>query len=295
MTSGTEGSLAFAGEDIIHFGSFQLNRTRRALTKDGSPVAVGSRAMGILLALTEEPGVILSNRDLLRRVWPNTVVEEGTIRVHIALLRKILREAEPGSDYVHNVTGRGYCLVAPVSRRRAPGEFPPVQSPGPAVSALAVPPPSRRNNLPVLLTQIFGRTQTIRTLAERVRRQRFMTITGAGGSGKTTVAVSVAEAAASTYSHGVCFVDLAFVREGSRVHDALAAALCITAGPESSFADVLASLSAQSMLIVLDNCEHVVEAAAGLAESVCGAGSVSSSVRVCGRFRCGSRHCRGRG
>ena len=119
---------SFPGEDTILFGSFQLNITRRILASGGAPIKVGSRALEILLALTEKAGAILSNRDLLQRVWPNNVVEDGTVRVHITLLRKVLRQAEPGSDYVHNVPGRGYRFAAPVMRQRLPASGAPTCS-----------------------------------------------------------------------------------------------------------------------------------------------------------------------
>lgn len=108
------------GDDIIAFGPFQLNRRRCELLKHGVPVPMGSRAIAILIELTRSAGEIVSHRDLLRRVWHRTVVEDGTVRVHVAQLRKILRQADPGGEYIRNVTGRGYRFVLPVSSRGRP-------------------------------------------------------------------------------------------------------------------------------------------------------------------------------
>lgn len=266
MTTGSNESSCEAGDDIITFGPFQLNRTRYVLLKDGVPVAMGSRAIAILLALTHDAGEILSNRELLRQVWQNTVVEEGTVRVHVALLRKILRDADPDNDYVQNVTGRGYRFVMPVTRR---GERVVAAKGGDAsVLKLPVRPPLRKNNLPPRLTSIIGRVQVIRALAEKVPAQRFVTITGAGGSGKTTVAIGVANALVEAYHHGVCLVDLAAITEDRLVANALASAVGVSPFAADPLPDVLACLSQQSMLLILDNCEHIIEATAKLAERV---------------------------
>lgn len=275
MNTGSSESSPPAAEDIIAFGAFQLNRTRAELLKDGTPLPLGSRAIGILLALTQRAGEILSSRELLRRVWQNTVVEEGTVRVHVALLRKILRDADPDNDYVQNVTGRGYRFVMPVSHHDESGAAKSVHSPPSAVVRLPVSQPLRRNNLPPRLTPIIGRAALIRTLAEKVPAQRFVTITGPGGGGKTTVAVGVAEALAETYPHGVRFVDLAAIGEARLVANAVASALGVAPLAAHPLPDVLASLSNQSLLLILDNCERVIEATARLAERV-----LSSAPRV---------------
>lgn len=250
-------ALAFSREDIIAFGSFQLNRTTRILTNCDSPVALGSRAMEILLALTEKAGAILSNRELLDRVWPSLVVEDGRIRVHMALLRKALRKADPESDYVHNVNGRGYRFVAPITRQRGPGAAPLEQMSG-------------RNTLPLRITSIFGREQTIRTLTERVLRERFMTVTGPGGSGKTTVALGAADALVAAHANGVCFVDLAEVRRAEQIWAQVGTSLGMAPAAERALPEILEHLSKQSLLMMLDNCEHVIEGARLLTESVLG-------------------------
>jgi predicted ATPase/DNA-binding winged helix-turn-helix (wHTH) protein len=270
----TEGSTnarlehppAIAADDIALFGAFQLNRATRTLCKDNRPVRLGSRAMEILLALTERAGAVLSNRDLLRRVWPHTIVEEGTIRVHVALLRKTLREAEPGSDYVQNVTGRGYRFAAVITKQRSSKDSVIAHSSSSTVLQLPLRQPSRRNNLPFLLTPVFGYTQTARMLVARVPHERLMTITGPGGSGKSTMAIGVAHALVPRYSHGVCYIDLASVTRPEGVSGALAATLGVSSSSADPLPEILASLSKQSLLLVLDNCEHVIERSARIAE-----------------------------
>src|SRR5215469_5008803 len=98
----------------IAFGPYRLLPLQRILLRDRTPLRLGSRAREILVALVERAGEVVEKRELLRRVWPDMVVEEATLRVHINTLRKALREGEAGTRYVESVTGRGYRFVAPV-------------------------------------------------------------------------------------------------------------------------------------------------------------------------------------
>jgi predicted ATPase/DNA-binding winged helix-turn-helix (wHTH) protein len=268
MNANLDDARALAGQETLGFGPFQLDRVRRVLMRDGRPLRVGSRALDILITLAERPGSIVSKSELLTRVWPNCIVEEGTLRVHVALLRKILREAGIRTDYVQNVTGRGYRLAASVSRQRNSALSDAAHSSNGTVLTLPVRHSSPVNNLPQLLAPVFGRAQTIQTLAGSVPRQRFVTITGPSGGGKTTVAVRVAEILASDYPQEVCFVDLGSVTEPGLVSGALASALGLAAVGADPLPEILSFLSAKSLLLVLDNCEHVLEGAAKLAEAV---------------------------
>ncbi|HEY6645088.1 ATP-binding protein [Povalibacter sp.] len=260
MTPTCNESWPLPGDSIIAFGPFQLDRIRYDLRKDGASIPIGARAMAILLELTRSPGEILSTRELLRRVWQDTVVEEGTVRVHVALLRKSLRKADPG-EYVQNVTGRGYRFIAPLRGRneavaREGGD------------PLEPEPPVRVHTLPSRITSVIGREQVILTLVEKVSAHRFVTITGTGGSGKSTVAMAVAQQLAARYAHGVCLVDLAASTEARFVANALASALGVAPLAADPLPHVLECLSKRSLLLVLDNCEHVIEAAARLVETV---------------------------
>src|SRR5882757_9981856 len=106
-------------DDIVAFGRFRLLATERILEKDGARLKLGSRALDILIALIERAPNIVSKRELLARVWPDLVVDEGSLRFHIAALRKVLGDGQSGVHYVTNVTGRGYCFAAPILRSGA--------------------------------------------------------------------------------------------------------------------------------------------------------------------------------
>jgi DNA-binding winged helix-turn-helix (wHTH) protein len=106
----------FQPKDVISFGPFRLFPAERLLEKNGVPLNLGSRALDLLMALAERATEVVSKRELMARAWPNLIVDEGSLRFHIASLRKILGDGQAGARYVTNVAGRGYCFVSPIWR-----------------------------------------------------------------------------------------------------------------------------------------------------------------------------------
>jgi predicted ATPase/DNA-binding winged helix-turn-helix (wHTH) protein len=266
-------------EQVITFGSFQLHPRQTLLLEDDQPVRLGSRAFDILVALVERPGEVVNKAELIARVWPNTVVEETNLRYQIASLRKALGDGQGPARYIKNIAGRGYRFVASVSYSERPRE---------AVSPLSATPPS---NLPAMLTRAIGLDQVIGQIADQLPLRRFVSIVGSGGIGKTTVALAVAQRLAVSYQHGVCFVDLAPLRDSRFVPSVLGVALGLSIATENPVPSVISFLRDRGMLIVLDNCEHVVDASALLAEALLkGAPSVNilvtsrESLRAEGEF-----------
>ena len=151
------------------FGPFRLMPERRLLLERDTPSRVGSRAMEILLALVERAGETVTKQELLARAWPNAVVDEANLRVHVTALRKALGDGQDGAQYIVNVMGRGYCFVAPVAREA--GSLPPLV---PAPQQLAP------HNLPTLLTRILGRVDAIDAVALQVPMRRNVVIIGPG-------------------------------------------------------------------------------------------------------------------
>jgi predicted ATPase/DNA-binding winged helix-turn-helix (wHTH) protein len=256
--------------DVLAFGPFRLDPVQQVLREAGKPLRLGSRALEILLTLVEAGGETVGKNELFARVWPNSVIEEGTLRVHIAALRKILGDGESGIRYVQNVAGRGYRFAAPVTRVQegAPSTSGDASASTTPISDTSGSRAYRADNLPAPQTRMLGRAQALSTLVARVPQRRFVTITGPGGIGKTTLALSVADTLAPSYPQGVCFVDLASLTEPRLVAASLASALGLAALATDPLPGILSFLQEKSMLLLLDNCEHVIEVAAGLVEKV---------------------------
>ena len=106
----TEAKLS---RSAFSFGPFRLIPSEQLLLEGETPVRLGSRALDILVALVERAGEVVTKEELVRRVWPNTFVEEGNLRVHIAALRKVLHDGQAGNRYIANIPGRGYRFIAP--------------------------------------------------------------------------------------------------------------------------------------------------------------------------------------
>jgi predicted ATPase/DNA-binding winged helix-turn-helix (wHTH) protein len=256
-TMPTHELKTWGGREIA-FGPFRLYPEQRVLLRAGTPLRLGSRAREILFVLVERAGEIVKKRELMARVWPNTIVEEGSLRVHIAALRKALGDGEAGRRYVENVTGRGYRFIAPLAR---------VDEAPPAPVA-QVRDADHSPNIPIPLTRMIGRAPVVATLASQLPHRRFVTIVGPGGIGKTTVATAAADRLQASYPHGVCFVDLASITDPLLVSGTVASALGLRAVSQDPLLNVIEFLKHQQMLIVLDNCEHVIEAAALVAEQL---------------------------
>ena len=247
-----------SGQEIT-FGPFCLYPDARMLLRSDKPVQLGSRAREMLLLLVERAGEVVKKRELMARVWPDTIVEEGTLRVHIASLRKALGDGLGGIRYVENVTGFGYRFIAPVTRSE--------EIPLPVTATLAIEP---RHNIPTQLTRMIGRAPVVATLASRLPQRRFVTLVGPGGIGKTTVALAAANDLHDSYPHGVCVIDLSSITDASLIAGTLAAGLGLATIAQDPLPQVMEFLKPKQMLVVLDSCEHLIEAAALLAEKILG-------------------------
>src|SRR5229473_2208728 len=243
-------------QDVVCFGPFRLCATERILEKGGLPVRLGSRALDILITLVKRPTEVVSKKELIARVWPDLVVDEGSLRFHISALRKALGEGRSGTRYVTNVSGRGYCFVAPISRAASP--------PALLSNSLVHSPVG----LPLSPTRLVGRDETVQLISEELTARRFLTIVGPGGIGKTTLATAVAHSMLAAFDGAVHYVDFGPLGSPPLVANRVAS----TVGLPVNFDDPLAALPAflrdRRMLLVLDSCEHLIETIAPLAERI---------------------------
>jgi predicted ATPase/DNA-binding winged helix-turn-helix (wHTH) protein len=250
-------TAAVQAKDGVSFGPFHLVANERLLTKAGAPVELGARALDILIALISAPNEVVSKKDLLSRVWPDVVVEEGSLRFHIASLRKALGDGQDGARYITTLPGRGYCFVASVLRTGGASDDPPM------VAAHF-----SHANLPSRLGRMVGRDDDVLKLSARLNASRFVTIVGAGGVGKTTVAIAVGHHLIDAFSGAVLFVDLGMLGDPELVTTAVASMLGLSVQSNDATPNLIAYLRDKRILLILDTCEHVVDAVATLAASI---------------------------
>ena len=231
------------------FGTVEVRPSERQLLVEGKPAPMGARAFDVLLALIDHRDRVLTKDELLDMCWPGLVVEENNLQVQVSSLRKVL-----GAQSVATIPGRGYRFtLEPVVDETAPSS----------------PLPERRHNLPSQLTSFVGREAEIAHVREALKLSRLVTLTSVGGTGKTRLSLQVAAQLADSFRDGAWFVELAPIAEGSRVPHAVASALGVKEEPGRPIVEALARFARdRDMLIVLDNCEHVLQACADLAKKM---------------------------
>src|SRR6266568_7339155 len=230
------------------FGSFELQPDNRRLLKDGATIVLRPRAFDLLAALVDHAGHLVTKDQLLDRVWPKAVVEEAALHVQMSALRKVL-----GADAITTVSGRGYQFTLPVTKgngeaNRASGS---------------------KHNLPYRLTSFIGREHEIAQLKDLVTTNRLVTLTGAGGAGKTRLAIEVASRLVDAFADGVWLVELAALSDPRLVPQAVAKALEVKEQPTRPVLETLSDyLASKKLLLVLDNAEHLLEACVHLVDEI---------------------------
>lgn len=238
---------------VLKFGPFRYYVQRRLILHGERPLRVGSRALEILHLLLEHAGSVVSKETILARVWPTTVVEEINLRVHIAALRRALSDGKGGQRYIANIPQRGYSFVADVQLNEA-AEIVPA---GPSGEIL--------HNLPGRLSPIIGRDAIVDDLVRKMPARRLMTLVGPGGMGKTTIALRVAELVLPHYEDGVYFIDLSTLADPALVAAKVASTLGLAVAGEGALCGLDCYMLHRHMLLVLDNCEHLIDSCAALA------------------------------
>ena len=242
-------------DSAISFGPFRLFAKSRLLEKDGAPIHLGGRALDILIFLAERAGEVVDKRELIKRVWADVTVDEGSLRFHITTLRKALGDAGASSRYVVNVPGRGYCFTASLLR------------PAAAESRAGLP-VSSPHALPSPLARMIGRDEAVEKICAELALHRFVTIVGPGGIGKTSVALAVAHRELAAFDGQVCFVDFGALTDARLVPGTIATALGLTVNSEDPMPALLTVLRSRRMLLVFDSCEHIIDELAPLAERI---------------------------
>ncbi|HEY1393422.1 MAG TPA: winged helix-turn-helix domain-containing protein, partial [Methylibium sp.] len=234
------------------FGPFTLIPSQRLLERAGTPVRLGGRALDLLIALVESAGKTVSKQDLIALVWPNAVVDEGSLRFHMVAVRKALGDGMDGRRYIVNTANKGYTFVAAMERSELDTSAHPA-------------PGGQSKSLPALGSTMVGRDAELEALDNAIAQRRLVSVVGSGGIGKTTVAIVAAQSAARSFEGNVHFVDLSAVSTAELACSVVASVVGLQNRMDDPAA-LAAHLVDRKALIVLDCCEHVIDSVAGLAE-----------------------------
>jgi predicted ATPase/DNA-binding winged helix-turn-helix (wHTH) protein len=233
--------------DRLRFGRFEVRPSERRLLVDGVPASLGSRAFDVLMALIERRDRVVDKNELLDLVWAGMVVEENNLHVQVNTLRKLL-----GPHAIATVSGRGYRLTLGPPDEAEPVSF---DLPGDA--------------LPQPLTRFVGRESELEALGRLLGTSRLVSLTGIGGSGKTRLAIELGRRMAQRYPDGVRFADLTPVNNPDRVALEIARAAGVVEERNRTIEEALIKqLSGRRMLMIFDNCEHVLDVCAVLLDSL---------------------------
>lgn len=231
------------------FGRFELQPAERRLLADGKPAALGPRAFDVLLYLVDRAGRLVTKDELLQQVWPNVVVEENNLQAQVSALRKIL-----GAQAIDTVHGQGYRFT--LAATCVPATLP-------------EPSEVRRHNLPQHLTSFIGRNREIAEIERLLDSTRLLTLVGPGGAGKTRLSLQVAADLLDQFAGGACFVEFAALTDPGLVPQTVATALAVKAAAGAApFQALIEHLEGKRLLLLFDNCEHLLEACATLADAI---------------------------
>ncbi|GAB7532918.1 winged helix-turn-helix domain-containing protein [Pseudomonas sp. 3A(2025)] len=244
-------------EQALQFGPYRIYPEQRLVLDVDQPLRLGSRALDILLVLLEQPGEVISRQHLISRVWPTSVVEDSNLRVHMAALRKALGDGQTGQRYIVTVAQRGYSLVAPV-----------IQVAQDAPQHMRATPLRADHNLPLRRARMIGRQPLVDALVQTLHSQRLITLTGPGGIGKTSVALRVAEQLIGHYRDGIRLLELAPLSDPLLVPAQLAALFDLAPDDGDPLGQLCTWLRDKQVLLVIDNCEHLIDATALICERI---------------------------
>ncbi|MBZ9653648.1 ATP-binding protein [Phyllobacterium lublinensis] len=240
-------------DNVVAFGPFLLHSEHRRLFCGAEEVRLGGRAMEMLVILAQKKGDVVHKEELYNAAWPGIFVHEANLKVTIASLRRALREYSPAEDYIRTFVGRGYWLSDQVTA----GDMP----------SIADLPVVANTQFPELGT-VVGRDDDIAELRRKIATNRLTTIAGPGGIGKTTVAVATGQLLEDEEGGRVTFIDLSRAAGEEFVIPSIAAALGISSANQDRLEAISSILARRKTLLLLDTCEHVLNAVAHLCDVI---------------------------
>src|SRR5450432_409897 len=214
--------------DSVHrdlkFGPFELLVSERVLRREGEVLPLGGRALDILTYLAERPGEVIAKQELIDYVWSDVTVEEGSLRVHVAAIRKVLGDGQCGNRYIANIKGRGYAFVGIVvplacSTESRNAKF--LHQGWPSVRSLTM----------------IGHEMVVSEVSDKLRYERFVTPPDLSHIGKTAMHPAVGHAVAKEFGGDVCFAELESLTDPCRIAGAVSSAMEVRLSPKVSKAE----------------------------------------------------------
>src|ERR1700720_735516 len=243
----------------IEFGRFRVLPLPREFFAEDRPMGLGGRAFDVLMALIEASGAVVGKDALMHRVWPDRTVEENNLQAQISALRRVFGADR---DLIRTIAGRGYQFTGEIRTVWASPDAQPVTTAAVPISASAQSP----TNLPEPISELIGRDVELDEIPDISAAHRLVTLTGAGGIGKTRLGFEAARRLLPRFADGVWAIELAPLTDPELVAVTVATALGLElASGTISPLSVATPLRSKQLLLVLDNCEHVIDAAARMA------------------------------
>jgi len=236
------------------FASFRLDPVNQCLWRGEGlaeeRILLAPKAFALLRYLVEHPGRLVTQAELLDALWPKTYVQPEVLKSHIAAIRAVLGDDARRPLFIETQSRRGYRFIAPVTE---------------GASAKA----SRMTNLPEAVSELIGREAELRAVTALATEHRLVSLIGAGGIGKTRLGLEVARHLLPRFPDGVFVAELGSLSSPELVPATVASALGLTHVAGTVLREgVAGAVGTKQLLLVIDNCEHVIEAAAGMAEAL---------------------------
>jgi predicted ATPase/DNA-binding winged helix-turn-helix (wHTH) protein len=247
---------AILAEVILRFANCELDLQRIVLSRDGEEVKLEPRAFDVLAYLIQHRGAVVRKEELLDEIWGGRFVSESALTTRIKSIRRAVDDDGNRQAIIRTVHGKGYEFVAPVE----------------TISDTAAPSTPAAPTIPGLGTAIqplIGRDALMPLLVDVLATHRLITLVGPGGVGKTSVGLELARATAENYADGVHVIELVSVVDDEATSAAFATAIDVNVRRSSSIDDAIAEmLRPRQCLLLLDNCEHLVESVAALVSRI---------------------------
>jgi predicted ATPase/DNA-binding winged helix-turn-helix (wHTH) protein len=252
---------AIAVGSVYEIGPFRLEPGAGVLLHAGVPMPLGPRAIAVLTALVERPNEYVQKATIMDVAWPGLVVEENNLSVQISAIRRVLARAPGGEAWVETLPRRGYRFVGPTTELQD--------------NVLRVPrSEAGRSNLPHPATSFVGRERELVEAKQLLPTVRLLTLVGVGGIGKTRMAVQLAHEVIDAYRDGAWLAELGAISDPALVATAVVRSCGLRLDAQKPAVEVLCRhVRSRQLLLLLDNCEHVLGACWELASALLAAGA----------------------